>query len=230
MKIVGFIGAFYKIDMILYVAKMLSITNKRVLIIDATTEQKSRYIVPTINPTKSYITTFQDIDIAIGFNDYDEIVKYLGKKELEYDFILLDIDNHELFQNYGMVNAYKNYFVTSFDLYSIRKGLKILEQLNSPLNLTKIIFSRDILDEENQYLDYLSLGYKVSWNNYRIYFPLERGDQTAIIDNQRLSRISFKNLTSQYKEGLMYIAEELLGQSEVSNLTRALRNFEKGDL
>ena len=54
MKRVGFIGAYNKTDMIIYIAKMLSIADKKVLIIDATTEQKAKYIVPTINPTFCY--------------------------------------------------------------------------------------------------------------------------------------------------------------------------------
>ena len=55
------------------------------------------------------------------------------------------------------------------------------------------------------------------------------GDESAIIDNQRLSRIKFSNLTSQYKESLMYITEELIGENEVNNFIKNLRNFEKGE-
>ena len=229
MKKVGFIGAFNKSDMILYVGKMLSIAKKSVLIIDTTIEQRAKYIVPAINPTISYVTNLENIDIAVGFTNINEISNYLDKKELDYDFVLIDIDSNQAFENFQMLNAYKNYFVTSFDLYSIKRGLEVLEQLQQPINLTKIIFSKEMLDEENEYLDYLSLGYKVNWNSYRIYFPLEKGDKTAIIDNQRLNRIRFKNLTTQYKESLMYIVEELVGESEVNNFIRALKNFEKGE-
>ena len=129
-----------------------------------------------------------------------------------------------------MIDNYKNYFVTSFNLYSIRKGLQILNGINQTISLTKVIFSKEILEEENEYLDYLSLEYKVMWNNYRVYFPLELGDESAIIDNQRLSRIKFKNLSSQYRESLMYIAEELIGENEINKLLKALKNFEKGEL
>ncbi len=230
MKRVGFIGAYNKTDMIIYIAKMLSIADKKVLIIDATTEQKAKYIVPTINPTFCYITNYEEIDIAIGFNDYENIAKYLGTTQLEYDFILIDADNSEAFQNFYMIDNYKNYFVTSFNLYSIRKGLQILNGINQTISLTKVIFSKEILEEENEYLDYLSLEYKVMWNNYRVYFPLELGDESAIIDNQRLSRIKFKNLSSQYRESLMYIAEELIGENEINKLLKALKNFEKGEL
>ncbi len=229
MKIVGFLGAYDKTDLIIYVAKMLSITNKKVLVIDSTVEGKSRYIVPTINPTISYVTNFYEIDIAIGFDNYTNIAQYLGKKQLDYDFILIDVDNYESFENFKIKQAYKNYFVTSFSLYSIKKGLSILEQLKEPIKLSKVIFSKDVSNEENEYLNYLSLGYKVQWDEYRIYFPLEAGDQTAIIDNEKLSRIRFKNLSAQYRESLQYIAEELLGEEEINNFMKALRNFDKRD-
>ena len=229
MKKVGFIGGYKKTDMILYVAKMLTIAGKNVLIVDATKEQIAKYIVPTINPTLSYITNYENIDIAIGFEYLREIKEYLAEEEPNYDFILIDIDNYQAFENYEMENSYKNYFVTSFDLYSIKKGLEILSQISEVVELTKIIFSKEILSEENEYLDYLSLGYKIKWNDYRIYFPLEMGDESDIIDNQRLSRIKFKKLSSQYKESLMYVTEELLGEKETNNFIKALKNFEKGE-
>lgn len=228
MKKVGFIGEYNKIDMLLYVAKMLTIAEKKVLLVDTTKEQTAKYVVPAINPTVSYITNYENIDVAIGFNNLREIKEYLSE-ELDYDFILVDIDNIQAFINYEMDNSFKNYFVTSFNVYSIKKGLEIIKELANPIELTKVIFAKQILDEENNYLDFLSLGYKVKWNDYRVYFPLEMGDESAIIDNQRLSRIKFSNLTSQYKESLMYITEELIGENEVNNFIKNLRNFEKGE-
>ena len=44
-----------------------------------------------------------------------------------------------------------------------------------------------------------------------------------------MKRLKFKNLSPQYKESLMYIAEELLGEKEVNNFIKALKNFEKGE-
>ena len=67
MKNICFIGAFDKLDLILYLSKIIKNLGKKVLIIDATSLQKAKYIVPTISPTKSDITRFENIDIAIGF-------------------------------------------------------------------------------------------------------------------------------------------------------------------
>ena len=229
MKKVGFIGGYKKTDLLLYIAKMLIIAGKKVLVVDTTIEQRAKYIVPSIDPTFSYITNYEDIDVAIGFKEIDEIQEYLASKDPDYDYALVDIDRASTLLNFEMLNSFKNYFVTTFDLYSIKKGLETLSQISEPMELTKIIFSKEILSEENEYLDFLSLGYKIKWDDYRVYFPFEMGDESAIIDNQRLARIKFKNLSPQYKESLMYIAEELLGEKEVNNFIKALKNFEKGE-
>ena len=65
MKKIGFIGAFDKSDLIIHIAKMLEMLNYNVLVVDTTLLEKTKYIVPSINPTKSYITNFENIDFAI---------------------------------------------------------------------------------------------------------------------------------------------------------------------
>ena len=46
MKNICFIGAFDKLDLILYVSKIIKSLGKKVLIIDATELQRGKYIVP----------------------------------------------------------------------------------------------------------------------------------------------------------------------------------------
>ena len=65
MKTVGFIGGYDKLDLMLYVAKILTLSEKRVLLIDASTMQKTRYVVPAISPTTSYVTEFEGFDVAV---------------------------------------------------------------------------------------------------------------------------------------------------------------------
>ena len=229
MNKVGFIGAFDKIDFMIYVGKMLTLTGKKVLIVDTTSLQKARYVVPNINPTISYITEYEEIDIAVGFYNIDDIMEYLAKsneQEIEYDYVLVDIDSYNAIINFGINKDTKNYFVTSFDAYSIKRGLEILIKLREPLPITKVIFSKEILKTENEYLEYLALGYKIIWNDYKIYFPLEQGDQTAIINNQRVSKIKFGNLSSQYKDSLTFIAEDIEPELKSARLKKMIKNFE----
>ena len=100
MKKVCFIGGYKKTDMILYIAKMLTLANKSVLVIDATTEQRAKYVVPSIKPTFSYITNYENIDVAIGFLNLLEIKDYLSEEEPNYDYALIDIDNSQAAENF----------------------------------------------------------------------------------------------------------------------------------
>lgn len=230
MKKIGFIGAYDKTDLILYVAKILTLLNKKVLMVDSTINQKARYVVPAITPAMKYITDFEEIDVAVGFSSIEDIKNYLGipqGQEMEYDFAFIDIDNAEALKNFQLEEAQKNYFVTSFDNYSLKKGLEAFIGLQNATNMTKVLFSKDMSKEEDDYLNYLSLGYKVMWSEYRIYFPIENGDLSVIYENQRISKIRFKRLSVQYKDGLAYLAEEILGNVSETNIRKAIKTVEK---
>ena len=127
MRKISFIGTYDKIDLILYIAKILVATDKKVLVIDSTVNQKAKYVVPVIKPTKAYVTEFEDIDVAVGFNNLNEIKEYLGMPihaELPYDIALLDIDSYQSIVDFGIDNTERNYFVTGLDLYTLKKGLE----------------------------------------------------------------------------------------------------------
>lgn len=231
MKKIGFIGAYDKTDLIVYLAKILTVLKHNVLVVDATVNQKARYIVPAINPTTCYVTDFEDIDIAVGFSSIQDIKRYLGladEQEMEYDIVLIDTDNSQGFQNFELETTEKSYFVTSFDNYSLKKGLEVLTGAQKVSSLTKILFSKEMLKEEDDYLNFLSLGYKIIWNEYRIYFPIENGDLSVIYENQRVAKIKLKKLSVQYKDGLAYLAEEILGDVSGSNVRKAIKFIEKG--
>ena len=229
MDKIGFVGAYDKTDVILYIAKIISLIGKKVLVIDSTINQKAKYVVPVINPTKSYITNFEGMDIAVGFNNLQQIQEYLGTedKKIDYDIILIDIDSTESIEIYDMKEANKNYFVTSFDLYSLKKGIEIIDGLNETIQLKKVLFSKYATEEEDDYLNFLSLGHKVIWESERIYFPLELGDQSTIIENQMLSKIKIRKLTNQYKKSLLYIAEEIVKPEERGKIRKVFRQLEK---
>lgn len=232
MKTIGFIGAYDKTDLIIYIARILTAMNKRVLVIDTTFLQKAKYIVPAISPAKTYITTYEDIDIVVGFYDYYSIKSYLGISEqanLDYDYIFIDIDSYECLESFNIQMADKNYFVTGLDVYTLRRGLEILSGLQERLDLTKVLFAKNLSYDEEEYFNFLSLGAKVNWSEETIYFPFEQGDAGVIIQNQMVQKIKFKKLTELYKGSLMYIASELLeSQQEQNELRKVFKQLEKG--
>ena len=143
MEKIGFIGTFDKTDFLIYVSRILVEMGKKVLIIDSTVNQKAKYVVPVISPTMSYVTEYEGIDVAVGFSDYNGIKRYLGMPEtaaLTYDYIMIDMDKAESIESFGIYEANRNYFVTSADLFSLKKGLEVLSGIKLPIQLTKIYF------------------------------------------------------------------------------------------
>ena len=231
MKKISFIGAYDKTDLIIYIARILVGMKKKVLVIDATINQKAKYVVPVINPSKTYVTEFEGIDVAVGFNKITEIKNYIGiteEENLNYDYVLYDIDSSESVNNYNIEDSIEKYFVTSFDLYSLKKGIEILASTNKELKLTKVYFAREVHKEDDEYLNFLAKDYNIEWNEEKIYFPFEMGDQTTIAENQRVSKIKLKKLTQSYKEGLMYIIEQIMEDNEIGNLRKVFRQLERG--
>lgn len=228
MKKIGFIGAYDKIDLILCIAKILTQAGKKILIADATSSQKSKYVVPVINPTKSYITEYEGIDVAVGFESFENIRQYLGiekEEQIEYDIMIVDTDNYEGVYNYNLQSSEKIYYVTSFDIYSLKKGIEILSQLKVPIHLTRIFYSYEMLKTEEEYFDYLALGLKTLWNEEKLYFLLNNADQSAIVENQRIERIKMKNLSNEYKENVIYLTNDVdstIGEKKIRSIVKNL--------
>lgn len=231
MRKIGFIGAYDKTDFITYVSKILVELGNKVLLVDGTITQKARYIIPTIEPSTTYITQYEGIDFAVGFNRLEEIKEYLGlpqTQELDYDIIIIDVDTADGVIDFKIENCDKIYFATSFDMYSIRRGIESISGLYSTIRATKVIFSKEASKEEDDYLNYMSSDSKIIWDDERIYLPFELGDQTVIYKNQRVSKIKLKRLTSQYKEGLMYIAMQIVEEEDYQKMRKIFKKIEKG--
>lgn len=228
MKKIGFIGVYDKTDLILCIAKVLTMAGKKIMLVDATINQKSKYIVPVINPTKSYITEFEGIDVAVGFETLEAIKQYLGLEEedkLEYDYILIDTDNSKEILKFKLQTADKIYYVTSFDAYSLKKGLEVLSEVNIPLKMKRIFYSKEMLKEEEEYFNYLALGIRAEWEEERLYFLLENGDNSTIVENQRVSKIKLRNLSNEYRENVTYLVDEIDKEIGERNIKAIIKNL-----
>lgn len=236
MKKIGFMGAYDKANFMIYTAKVLRLLDYKVLVVDASSVQKIKYIIPAINPTKSYITSFEDIDFAVGFEEWAEVERYLGirydsnedeeskiNKDI-YDYVLIDIDSAERLESFEMEDAEKNYFVTSFDMFSLKKGIDIFKNVIRPMELTKIEFAYETSKEDEDYLNYISLEYRVNWNNYVFYFQILGEDNKVFEENQRLEKIRFRRLSIGYKESLTYVIQDICKNENPSKIKRTMKD------
>ena len=224
MKKVGFIGAYDKTHMILSIAKILTAKYKKPIIIDTTIEQKTKYIVPTIHPTEKYITTWEDIDVAVGFKNIEEICQYAGieKLENEYDIILMNIDSANELNELNVLKNDANYFVTAVDLYSIRKGIEIFSNLKENINIGRIIFSREMDSSEKEYIDYSIQDYPINWVGDVIFFPLTLEDRYVEMDSQMIYKINFKSISQLYKDSLAHLISTAFADEINENTARKI--------
>lgn len=224
MRRIGFIGAFDKTDLIIYVSKLLTEMNKKVLVIDRTELDRARYIVPCITPSQSYLTEYEGIDFAIGLNTEEDVKKYLAVQDLNYDYIITDIDSKEAYVETDAMKNDKNFFVTAFDNFSLKKGLEIIGKLQDKAIMTKILFSREMIQEEDDYLNFLSFYYAIQWEKDKIYFPYDMGDSSAIIESQRTAKVKFKFLSDAYKDGLEEVVCKIEPDINRNEIKKILRN------
>ena len=234
MKKVGFIGASDKTDLIVYIAKILELTGKNVLVVDTTIMQKTRYVVPAINPTRTYITDFDNIDYAIGFESEQDLTRYLGMKDGEgldatdYDFVLIDIDKEETIEQFEMENeTCKNFYVTSFDIYSLKRGMEILEGLSLNVKLSKILMNYNMKKEDEEYLNYLTMDKRVTWDDFTIYVPLLDENRKLIEDNQRVYKARIKRLVPEYQDSIIYIAQNIIEDISANKIKKIIKEKEK---
>ena len=47
----------------------------------------------------------------------------------------------------------------------------------------------------------------------------------AIMENQRISKITLKNLSMEYKEGIFHITQQILQEAKHSDLKRIVKNI-----
>ena len=231
MRKIGFVGVYDKTDTLLYTAKILRCLQKRVLVIDSCKMQKARYVVPSIAPTINYVTTFEGFDIAVGFQNINQIKGYLGKtreEELDYDIVLIDVDSIENFEGFEIELSDNLFFATGFDLYTLKKGLEILYGLNQPVPMTKMLFANKVLKQDNEYLDFLAKDVKILWNENIISILTSDTDNLVFAENQRVERLKYKNLSANFKESLATIVMTIVPGIKINEVVKVLKTIDKG--
>lgn len=223
MEKIAFIGSYDKADMIICVAKILTLMKKKVIVIDSTALSKTRYIIPTMQASKQYITTFENVDVAIGFESMEQIKAY-NSDTLDYDYALIDIDSYRGYYYFGIKTDDKKLFVTSFDLYNLRRGLQVFRKLTQPVVVKRVLFTKEMDPKEEEYLNYLSKKLPIKWDPDIVYFPFETSDLNAIYSNQRSGRIQLRGLSATYIDGIEYIVEEITGASQ-GEVRKALKRL-----
>lgn len=227
MKKIAIIGGYDKSDIIIYISKILTTLNSKVLIVDTTLMQKTRFIVPTMTPTLRYVTTYDSIDLAIGFSNEEDLKNYIGINDyLRYDYIIFDIDDAVAYDNFKILPKDEHCFLTSFDIYSVQKGLNVLRNLKQQTSILKVLVTRDPSSEESEYLDFITFNLKVKWKEEIVYIPFDTSDLYEIYQNQRFSKIKLSGLSIAFIDSLAFLTENITPYKD-GEIRKAIRIIEK---
>lgn len=243
MKSIGFVGEMDKTGLLLCVGKMIASLGAKVMLVDATKAQKTRYVVPLVmdNETQEqYITQHDGVEVAVGFNNILELKKYLlskGEDFSEYEYILIDSDNEEMCEEYDIKSANRLFFVTTFDKMHLAKGVELLkfvcaskrrEDPNGSINIEKVLAytQTNIKAVDDRYIERLTENLPISWITEKIIVSYDEGDLSAFVQNQYRNKIEFKELTGQTKIGIIDIVSVVTGEDK-ARLKKVLKSIEK---
>ena len=206
MEQIGFIGSYDKKDLLLNVGTVLTNLGKSVLIVDATSVQRMRYVVPNVSTNQSFtfVSEYSKIDVALGFMNLNGVAQYL-RKNLNYDYILIDCDNPQTMNSFGITSMKKIFFVTSYEQYDMMKGAETLRYVQLPIAVIKVISTTNMVDAEDKLLNSKVANSNIKWSNKRIESSDLDVDRKAILKNQFSRQISFKSFSKDYKQWLEYL-------------------------
>lgn len=240
MKCVGFIGKTNKLEIVQYIAKIINTFGQKVIVVDATVAQKARYTVPVIMGTENqsqYVVQYDNVDIAVGFNNILELKKYLlskGEDFNEYDYILVDTDIEEMIDEYDLKSANNLFFVSTYDKYDILKGIELLKFIcaskrradpEGTLNIEKVFYYSELNSADKKYIDRLTEHLPIVWNDL-IAIPYDHGDLSINIQKQYDNKLDLKNFSKGYIDALVMISKLITNESE-GLLRKVVKNIEK---
>ena len=240
MKCIGFIGKTNKTEIVQYIGKIINTLGNKVMMVDATVNQKTRYTVPVILGTENqnqYVVQYDNIDVAVGFSNMLELKKYLlskGEDFNEYDYVLVDTDIEEMIEEYDLKSANNIFFVSSYDKYDIAKGMELLTYIcaakrradpQGVLNIDKIIYYSEVNSAGTEYIDRRTENMPIAWMSVN-RFPYDQGDLSANIQNQYAGKMDFKYLTKMYKDALVSTSKIITGADEGS-IKKVVKAIEK---
>ena len=187
--------------------------------------QNSNKVLSKIKSIKGKCQKYRDLE-----NEINNTIELVDLLKMEYDEelaleMIKDIKKIEKdLEKFEIEGNDKNYFVTSFDLFSLKKGMDIFKNINIPMNLTKIEFTYETSKEDEEYLNYISLEYKINWNSYALYFQILGEDNKVFEENQRLEKIRFRRLSINYKDSLAYVIQDICKNENMSKIKRTMKD------
>lgn len=237
MQVIGLIGSIDKSDYVINLAKVLRISSKTVLVIDATSDKKYKYIIPTLNiEDEEYVTQYDRIDFAVGFESMSAVENYMAAQKINiglYDYIILDIDSSKGYEYFRSRGVDKQYFFMDTSILCLHKSKEIVKTMKVynteelKLKLTRVFYRAYLTRTAEKYFENKIEELDVEWNENSYEIPEYEQDKMVNIDSQISGMIMLKKHSREYIRTLAEMTTEILSEvssKEVLNLIKRGKN------
>lgn len=231
MRAIGMYGYVDKYDFVMAVAKTITMMGRSVLVVDATSDNKYKYIVPNISNDVRYINQYGEVDFAMGFNSYEELQQYMAEKGIDiekYSYVLFDVESVDKFKAYASKTMDKSYLFIASNLVSVNKTEEIVRSMReySPeaeLVFTKVYYRSYMTRAANNYLDEKVANYAVKWSDEIYDVSQDEQDTMVNIDSQYSGLIDIRKHTKQYILYLCEFVSKLLGDEDEKTILKEIK-------
>lgn len=213
MKKILIAGAIEKSDFVLYLAKIMTNLQKKVLVVDAT---RSNVYENIIQEQDSPFYEIAGVDIAVQQHNLSNIKKLLSshKEKMEdYDFVLVDIDHPSHIQNWSEFEMHL--LVTSYEKHCINNNRELISAYVKTQDEAHHIEFHLILHHvdtviDKEYIEQQFIPYRIVFHEDNFYIPYDEVDYAQKIEFQYSQRFYLKRLSRAYKKTLQYLVEDIL--------------------
>ena len=238
-KVIGLVGYVNKTELIINLAKVLTIAGKSVLVIDGTVEERLRYTIPAFNDSeKEYLVNFDGVDYALGFKSIAGIKEYICTKTSDadtYDYILIDIDNVNSYNDYRKGEAFaKTFFFIEYLNISFGKNIDLLKAITSyeesdvkPI-LTQVLYKQYVTRTSAKYFENKIVEYPVEWNERFYELPFLDQDKIADIEMQQSGYIDLNRHTKQFVNMITDMASDIIGDIQAGEIRKMIKLYSRG--
>lgn len=231
MQVIGMYGYVDKYDFTIALARTLNIMDKSVLVIDGTADKKYKYIVPSIENTENYITQYDDIDFAVGFNSYEQLDEYMKEKNIDinlYAYVLIDVENADSYDRFKNLEVNKRYMFIDTNVLSVNKNEELVRKMREAnpeekLTFSKVLYRAYMSRAANTYLEDKIANYAVEWTDEVYDITNDEQDTMVNIDSQFSGIIDIRKHTKPYILFMCEMVEKLTGESSKEILKQIKR-------
>lgn len=227
------LGYVDKYDFVMNLAKTINIMGKAVLVVDATLDQKLKYVVPALdNIGRYYVTQYNGIDFAVGFDSMHDVENYMIEQGINiglYDYILIDIDSPKAYEFFRTRGFDKNYFFIDTSVLSVQKNKEILKAIRvynpdeNSIKLSKILYKSYMSRASEEYFENQITAYNVNWQEPEYEVQMNEQDIMANIDSQFSGIIDVKKHSKYFTQTLSDLTAEIVEDVTSKEVLRQIK-------